>query len=115
MDREIRKNLETLPDADNKKWLRIDKMDKEMEKFMRNIYYKISTLKMKLDKLDFNSFDGDYQEFSTIKNRLTLAIKEEEDKLKYAEDMQNLYDKELPISADNYKTRTNDDKDMFNF
>ena len=32
MDREIRKNLETLPDADNKKWLRIDKMDKEMEK-----------------------------------------------------------------------------------
>lgn len=113
MDSRKKKEIDSYSDADKKKWLRIDKKneDKALKSHTNDIYKRISALKIKKEQLNFNTFDGSYEEFSRIQRRLDLLIKEEEDKLKFAEDMADLYDKEIPMCADDFDTnRGNSDE-----
>lgn len=106
MEQNKKQEIANLSNADNKKWLRISKKDEEqaLKKHTNDIYKRISVLKIKKEQMDFNTFDGDYSQFVSIQRRLDLKILEEEDKLKYSEDMQDLYDKEIPYDADMYNT-----------
>ena len=106
MKKQTRKEMDTWKDADNKKWLRIDRKaeEEEMHSFMRKMYKRISNLKIQLEQLDFNKFDGSYEEFARVKRRLELEIQQEESKFSYIEDMKDMYEKEIPVSADDYNT-----------
>ena len=115
MDSRKKKEVDSYSDADKKKWLRIDKKNEEkaLNKHVTDIYKRISTLKIKKEQLKFETFDGSYEEFSRIQRRLDIQIAEEEKKLQFAEDMSNLYDKEIPMCADDFNIRTSDELSDF--
>lgn len=115
MDSRKKKEVDSYSDADKKKWLRIDKKNEEkaLNKHVTDIYKRISTLKIRKEQLKFETFDGSYEEFSRIQRRLDIQIAEEEKKLQFAEDMSDLYDKEIPMCADDFNTRTSDELSDF--
>lgn len=104
MRKSKQEEINTLPMADNKRWLRIDKKAEQatLHKHTTDIYKKISTLKIQKEKLDFSTFDGSYEEFSRIIRRLDLEISRYEQELVQDEDMLMLYEREIPISADDF-------------
>ena len=106
MDSRKKKEIESYSDADNKKWLRIDRKNEEkaLNKHTTDIYKRISTLKIKKEQLKFETFDGSYEEFARRQRRLDILIAEEENKLKFTEDMVDLYSKEIPMCADDFNT-----------
>lgn len=112
MDSRKKKEVDSYSDADKRKWLRIDKKSEEkaLSKHTTDIYKRISTLKIKKEQLKFETFDGSYEEFSRIQRRLDMLIAEEEDKLKFAEDMADLYDKEIPMCADDFNISRSSDE-----
>ena len=104
MRQDKRDRISNLPNAEDNKALRLNKKEEGMllRKHVRDIYKKISSLKMQKEKLDWNTFEGSCDEFGRLTRRLDSAIKTQEDELKEAEDMLLLYEKEIPMNEEDF-------------
>lgn len=104
MRQDKRDRINKLPNAEDNKALRLNKKEEGMllRKHVRDIYKKISSLKMQKEKLDWNTFEGSCDEFNRLTRRLDSAIKIQEDELKEAEDMLLLYEKEIPMNEEDF-------------
>ena len=96
-------------------WMLIDVVSegKEQEKYNRDIYIRISRIKDLLKDLEEN-FDGSLEEYSRRKTRLQAHLENELEKLEWAENMMDLYDSEIRISADTYAERLTEKEEVNN-
>ncbi len=96
--------ISNLDNADNKKGLRLNKKEEGMllRKHVRDIYKRISSLKIQKEKLDWKTFDGSCEDFNRIMTRLDNEIRLQEEELQQSEDMLLLYEKEIPMNEEDF-------------
>lgn len=104
MKQDKHERISQLTNADDNKSLRLNKKEEGMllRKHITDIYKKISTLKMHKERLNWNTFEGSYEEFNKAMRKLDSAIKLQEDELKESEDMLLLYEKEIPMNEEDF-------------
>lgn len=104
MKQDKHERISQLTNADDNKSLRLNKKEEGMllRKHITDVYKKISTLKMHKERLNWNTFEGSYEEFNKVMRKLDSAIKLQEDELKESEDMLLLYEKEIPMNEEDF-------------